>query len=304
MTEKEKILGNVFREALYTSNSVPEMMEGFSNNILQNFTSEDFLLLQMASQLHESAQIRKIAHEYMKLMSSMSSECFRLIASKHPTLRFCTSQRFKSSVSEIYKRYERVQDGLSPEIKDLPAVRIILLEPETQETLRLEYVIALEIMENFSALNADSNFPLAVNLSIPDKSVSKSSFNPDKHPDVLLPDESLIISGLDKLGKDYIRFPKDFGYQSFHISFELVSKSNLRIFAEVQIRTITQHQYAEFGPASHVEYKNKRNEKMSEIFYFDKEKVHINGYYPNLISELDYSGFSKPIFVTERSKTF
>lgn len=308
MTEKENLLGNLFREALYSGNSVPEIMELFSDNISRNFTATDFLLLQMASQLKESAQIRKVAHEYMKMMSTMSSQCFSLINTKHPSLHFCTSQRFKSFIRELYKRYERVQDGLSPEIKDLPAVRIILLEAETQETIKMEYIIAREILENFSSLNSNSNFPLYVNLSVPDKSVTESSFNPDEHKDVLIPEETILIPELGKLGKDYLHYPKEKGYQSFHISFELVKKSDptFRIFAEVQIRTISQHMYAEFGPASHNDYENLRTERLLEIFDFEKENVHICGYFPNKDPnlEMDFSGFSKPTFVTERSKTF
>lgn len=308
MKEKDKQLGDLFRESLYSANSVPEVMEILSEKISMNFGAEDFLLLQMASQLKESAQIRKKAHEYMKMMSIISSKCFELINEKHPNLHFCTSQRFKSFISELYKRYERVKDGLSPEIKDLPALRIILLEEESQDILRMEYLIVQELLEEISTLNSKKDFPLYVNLSIPDKYAIKSDFNPDEYPEVLLPSPEFIIPGLDKLGKDYISNPKKYGYQSFHLTFELVQKENpsVRIFVEIQIRTITQHKYAEDGPASHQEYKNRRNEKFKEIFGFDKNIVHISGYYPDENSkfEKDFSGFSKPSFVTERSKTF
>ena len=51
-----------------------------------------------------------------------------------------------------------------------------------------------------------------------------------------------------------------------------------------------------------------RNTKTVEPknFGFDKNNVHITGYYPNenVEFEKDFSGFSKPIFVTEHSKTF
>lgn len=308
MKSKDKQLGDLFRESLYTAHSAPEVIEILSEKISMNFGAEDFLLLQMASQLKESAQIRKKAHEYMKMMSIISSECFKLINEKHPNLHFCTSQRFKSFISELYKRYERVQDGLSPEIKDLPALRIILLEEESQDILRMEYLIVQEILEAISILNSKQDFPLYVNLSIPDKYATKSDFNPDEYPEVLIPNPEIIIPGLDKLGKDYILNPKKYGYQSFHLSFELVQKENpaIRIFSEIQIRTIAQHKYAEDGPASHKEYKNRRNEKFKEIFEFDKNNVHITGYYPdeNPKFEKDFSGFSKPSFVTERSKTF
>lgn len=303
----EQLLGNLFREALYSADNAPEVMENFSDKISAKFTSEDFLLLQMATQLKESAEIRKKAPMYMQMMSSISSHCFSLIHKTHPDLHFCTSQRFKGCLSELYKRYERVQDGLSPEIKDLPALRIILLEDETQEILHTEYLIVQEILESTSALSKDPNFPLYVNLSTPDKSVNKNAFDSEKYPEVLIPNADTIIPGLDKLGKDYISAPKKEGYQSYHLIFELVMKNNpsIRIFAEIQIRTITQHKYAEHGPASHKNYKDRRKKKLEEIFKFDKNNVHIKGYYPdeNVEFEKDYSGFSKPILLTEISQT-
>lgn len=306
MTNKEKKISGLFREALYKSLSVPELLEHFSKSISEKFSFEDFLILQMASQLHESAQIRKLDADYMKMMSLVSTACYNLISERHPDIVFCTSQRFKSALSEIHKRYERVQDGLSPEIKDLLALRVILLEPETQDTLKTEYQIAKEIMEHFSITNSDLSFPVLVNLSVPDKSISQSSFDSKKHPEVLIPDETTLIKGLEKLGKDYIHFPKKDGYQSFHISLELVKKddTSFRIFSEIQIRSIAQHQYSEFGPANHKDYKDRRNKKMEEIFNFEKEKVSIRGYYPNKNSnfELDFSGFSAPLFVSEHTK--
>ena len=304
----EQLLGNLFREALYSAPSVPEVMENFSDKISTNFTSENFLLLQMATQLKESAEIRKNAPMYMQMMSSISSHCFSLIHKTHPDLHFCTSQRFKGFLSELYKRYDRVQDGLSPEIKDLPALRIILLEDETQEILHTEYLIVQEILESTSTLSKDPDFPLYVNLSTPDKSVNKNAFNPEEYPEVVLPNPDTIIPGLDKLGKDYISSPKKKGYQSYHLTFELVMKNNpsMRIFGEIQIRTIAQHKYAEYGPASHQDYKDQPDKKLEEIFKFDKNKIHIKGYYPdeNVEFEKDYSGFSRPILLTEMSQTF
>lgn len=304
----ELLLGNLFRESLYTSTNVPTVIETFSDKISSNFKVEDFLLLQMATQLRESAEIRKNAPKYMQMMSSVSSHCFSLIHKNHPDLHFCTSQRFKSFMSELYKRYERIQDGLSPEIKDLPALRIILLEEESQDILHMEYLIVQEILESTSILSKNPDFPLYVNLSTPDKSVNKNAFNPDEYPEVLIPDPEIIIPGLDKLGKDYISAPKKYGYQSYHLTFELVMKNDpsVRIFAEIQIRTITQHKYAEDGPANHKSYKDRRNKKLDDIFKFDKNNVHITGYYPdeNPKFEKDFSGFSKPILLTEMSQTF
>lgn len=296
--EKQQLLGNLFREALYPSYTVPELMENFSKKISENFTSKDFLILQLASQLYESAQIRREAFNYMKMTASVSSTCYNLIAENHPGLHYCTTQRFKGFLSELYKRCERIFEGKSPEIKDLTALRVILYEPETQDTLKTCYQIAQEAMEKFSELNCSDKFPLYVNLSVPDKLVSKSNFDPVKHPNVLLPNEDIIIPELSNLGKDYIRNPKDKGYQAYHSSYELISKtdSKLRIFSEIQVTTIQQWKYK---PANHDEYKEERNRRWDEIFYFDEAKVHLYGYYPQYNE--DSSGLTKPLYVTQRA---
>ena len=301
VTEKEKLLGDLFRDAIYSANTVHELLELFSKKIPQNFGAEDFLILQMASQLYESAQIRKVAKQYMDMQSAITTECFKLITEKHPTLRFCVSQRFKSAKSELYKRCERISEEQSPEIKDLVACRIIILEEENQETLKHEYEIVQDTMEHFSVLNSAPKFPLLLNLSIPDKLVTPSGFSPEEHPNIIIPDETTVNHALCRLGKDYIVNPKKHGYQAFHSSYELVCKNNTsqRIFSEIQVTTISQHNYE---PANHEHYKKKRNEKWDKVFSFDKSKVHISGYYPEFNS--DYSGLMKPLYIVEEAKTY
>jgi GTP pyrophosphokinase len=56
--------------------------------------------------------------------------------------------------------------------------------------------------------------------------------------------------------KDYIAFPKPNGYQSIHTTI-FTGDGNI---IEVQIRTETMHQEAEFGVASHVGYKSSKQD--------------------------------------------
>lgn len=302
MTEKEKLLGDLSREAIYTANTTPEYLEIFSRKISEKFNEEDFLILQLGSQFYESAKIRKNDKKYMQMQSIVNNTIFNRIKKVFPELNYSVLQRFKSAESEKYKRCERIFDeGRSPEIRDLLASKIIILEEESQETLSYEYKIVFDLMKYFSALNSSSDFPLLLNLAVPDKQVTKSSFSQEEHPNILIPDKKIIIPGLSVLGKDYISNPKTHGYQAFHISYELISKENplLRIFSEIQVTTIAQTNYE---PANHDKYKEKRNKRWDEVFAFDPSKVHIKGYYPQFGH--DYSGLVKPLHVTEESKTF
>ena len=45
MKSNNKQVGDLFRESSYSANSVPEVMEIFSDKISMNFGAEDFLLL-------------------------------------------------------------------------------------------------------------------------------------------------------------------------------------------------------------------------------------------------------------------
>ena len=147
LTKEEKLLGDLFRDAIYTATTTSEFLELFSLKILENFDSDDFLILQLGSQLYESAQIRKTDELYMDMQTKITTECYNLISRKYPEISFYSSQRFKSAISEIYKRCERIFDeGRSPEIRVFPYFEEgqMVLNIKTLQTRIVKAVMALE----------------------------------------------------------------------------------------------------------------------------------------------------------------
>jgi len=61
--------------------------------------------------------------------------------------------------------------------------------------------------------------------------------------------------------KDYISFPKPNGYQSLHTALNLNGQ-----MVEVQIRTATMHQVAEYGMASHWAYTDSKRRTEGDVF--------------------------------------
>lgn len=61
--------------------------------------------------------------------------------------------------------------------------------------------------------------------------------------------------------KDYIKKPKENGYRSYHIIVEIVNENKKSIFAEIQIRTISQNAWASLEH----EMKYKRNIKHEKL---------------------------------------
>ena len=84
--------------------------------------------------------------------------------------------------------------------------------------------------------------------------------------------------------KDYISFPKPNGYQSLHTALILNGQT-----IEVQIRTSTMHQVAEFGMASHWAYTDgKRRDARAEELYNTPWLSSIKEWQNDIISSRDF----------------
>jgi hypothetical protein len=300
MAERDKIVGDIFRNNLYSANSIPILAENIGKDISEAFDSSDFLLQSLATQLIIAANIRKNSECFHDISEQITKATWDIITKEDPDCEFSVSFRGKSFISEIHKRYSSVCAGNNPIIKDLLAVRIIILNETNLNTLKKCYKIFFKLISSLTQLNNRYlNFPLVV--SEPDKLITSSDFDREKYPDIIVPDIKF-PNNFERVVKDYMKYPKKNGYQSLHCSFEIPSLSPkyAGLNMEIQLRTLQQHEWAEYMNASHSKYKRARSEKMDKIFYFDPKKVHMAGY-----SELsDFCGLCKPIQLCQRHKTF
>lgn len=71
--------------------------------------------------------------------------------------------------------------------------------------------------------------------------------------------------------KDYIEIPKPNGYQSLHYTAKSVGDDGQDWTMEIQVRSGEMHQVAEYGLASHWDYKAQKNTSDKNVQIFDKE---------------------------------
>ena len=136
VTERDKIMGDVFRNNLYSANSIPILAENIGMDISKKFDSSDFLMQSLATQLIIAANIRKNSVCFHDISEQITRATWDIINEVYPDIRFSVSFRGKSFISEIHKRYASICDGNNPIIKDLLAVRIIILNETNLTTLK------------------------------------------------------------------------------------------------------------------------------------------------------------------------
>lgn len=136
----------------------------------------------------------------------------------------------------------------------------------------------------YTILNELFRFFIDLGYSPVELNFNKENFVNSKHPNVVLPSTtSYILPGLEIYVKDYIRYPKENGYQSLHVVF----KTNSGLSFEIQIRTHSMHYRAEFEKANHTEYNEEKYKDVKIVF--DPLKTNIMGYkaIPDFSSDKD-----------------
>ena len=132
---------------------------------------------------------------------------------KFPGLVFTIKIRIKSFESYITKLDHNIANGKSPYINDIIAERIIISQYKNCRSEKVLKKVCYDVAKALYDFRINTNFRMK-------KDVNSNPSN----------------SNEEYITRDYIKYPKDNGYQSLHIQME--SKYNNDLDYETQIRTL------------------------------------------------------------------
>lgn len=185
-----------------------------------------------------------------------------------------------------------IEAGLRPrEIfpRDIFAFRIIILDSGKPEEIDSCYDLVNFMLPYMVA-------EMGCILEPSTGTVRTEGFKREEHPDVLFPTEKGELNhALKVYVKDYIKTPKENGYQALHT---MIRDKKLDFFFEIQMGTYTMYRKSLVGTASHEGHKANRYSDILASENFDPSKVKIPGFYfyPNDEGGevVDYTGLMSP----------
>lgn len=258
---------------------IPYLYNGNARNILESYYTDlrkvggRYNLLH-ANMLEHYVQISE-DREFILSLQNLMYTFFLTHVQTYYKVKICG--RKKGIISLEDKCNLVLARKSSPSVKDSVGFRIILIGKNTEELIASCYHLMDKCIDFFISKG--------FNPTDAEKTISTSDFDPKKHPKVIVPKKTLLKRENRIFVKDYIRNPKNKGYQSLHIIFV---DSQGREF-EVQIRTDEMDEYAEYGPAAHLGYKKikYKDDDISEESDFSKvdtsqidiEKISAEGFH-------------------------
>ena len=307
-----KILGDCYRAAAKQSLDIQEFAKEFLTGLRNTGIKE---LQLYASQMTMCWEARKNTSVTKNLVDDMLTLVTHIIyyriktdsTFENTSVKCCG--RIKAFESEAKKTLEHLLDGDSPELKDRFGCRINILNKGI-DAIRMLDIITNDIIEFFCGYTTPEQIRKFVdwvdtNPEIDDETREKlhetlsydfilnksdvmrgmGDFDPQKHPSIIVPEESFILKEYEYGIKNYVMTPKDNGYQSVHFVLRMPSYSKIcpgRYF-EFQLRTAEMHAYAEHKLASHTMYKEAQQRRyddygVSEAFKLDPNEVSLLGF--------------------------
>lgn len=256
--------------ALSEENKIYNVALAFAQTVVE--FSKTPKILRLADEMRQSAKFRQMSEQRdPDIITEIGSACKKIISQKCPTAKVLIEGRVKTLFSELNKRLTKMLEDQSSQIQDLLALRIIIVnksDPKTETDLC--YAVANAILSNLSQYDSSVKTDLSWDLSIKQagKLQSFAYIVKKKYPQVYIPCKSNILPIFDSNVKDYICKPNEKGYQSLHF---IISYKGVPL--EIQIRSISMHNWAVSGPAAHTEYKESKKFQGIKLDCFDISKI-------------------------------
>ena len=270
----------MLQDYLYSLNTVDEVLERY----IEDLKSENKHLHANALMAYKNMiQDRQFLKDSRKLFNQI----YNLLDKNHPNLHFSIAGRRKALISTEKKilRYLELDESIEL-IHDFFAFRIILFGNNSVGLEEHCYKVMQEIIEFAikSGYTPCSKLPR----------IDSIDANPQNN----------FSFKYSHFVKDYIRYPKDNGYQSLH----LVLRDKKGRYFEIQIRTLDMHIHAETSKtANHLKYKEKKYK--SSPLSLNREKISVYGYSyikddEGIEHTFDFAGIEEPVVIFQRQKTF
>lgn len=167
-------------------------------------------------------------------------------------------------------------------IMDMLGIRIILCLGNTDhlDDIKICIEVLIEVIHFFTEIKGYNPMKAEPKLFV--------GFEPEKHPEVVVPDKDLVPSEYKIYIKDYYSDPKCNSYQSYHIVF----KTKYGLPLEIQIRTFATHIRVEYIKCKHTDHDKDR---YPDPIKLDRKNINLYGYtYVNGVVE-DLVGLEKAI---------
>ena len=299
-TEAELFLVKQALKDALSENSIPMVTLSFAKRLTQLSRPNSEFISRLSAEMRQSSRFRFFLRNESNILEELGICISILLEEQFPEIEFSIEGREKSIFSELNKRIsdmlEKKKDA--PQIQDLLALRIIVRNnaPEL-DNIKKCYSIANLLLEYFWYYNLDNTL---LSWDITAKPVNPLKDNRDlireKYPTLVLPNTSYLDTRFVRMVKNYIFFPNSNGYKGLHLI--LVYRG---IPVELQIRTITMHNWAENGPAKHKDYKKQRAFRDISLSLFDESIIKCPKYelcgeelipYPGLVTPIRFFRYS------------
>ena len=286
--------------ALVEETCIQDAVLNFAIGLTNQETPNSPFISRLSSEMRQSAKFRTaLRTENPNVLEEIGIAISIILEELFPDIKFSIAGREKTFFSEVNKRISKMLEGKSPQIQDLLALRVIILNQDNEkENITRCYQVFNAILAHFSLYNPIIDTGLSWDISVKEVLPLKDNRASiaKKFPSLYLPDSSGLDFTFKNMVKDYIFYPNLDGYQGLHLV--LTYKG---IPMEIQIRTVNMHHWAEHGPAKHSDYKKKKLFQDISLEMFDEASISCPKYelygdelitYPGLVNAIPFFRYS------------